>query len=74
MLLNVSMGPIKHEHKTTEDKVDVETDSVDITVVGDNKTGLVLVEYAQDSAGYATLFTAPNAPKLKATSGSSESV
>lgn len=67
MLLNVSMGPIKHEHKTTEDKVDVETDSVDITVVGDNKTGLVLVEYAQDSAGYATLFTAPTAPKLKAT-------
>lgn len=65
LLLNVSMGPIKHEHKTNEDKVDVETDSVDITVTGDNSTGMTLVEYPPESTGYSTLFTAPKMPTLK---------
>lgn len=65
LLLNVAMGPIKHEHKTNEDKVEVETDSVDITVTGDNATGMVLVEYPADSAGYSTLFTNPTMPTIK---------
>ena len=74
LLLNVSMGPIKHEHKTNEDKAEVETDSVDITVTGDNATGMTLVEYPPEAAGYTALFTAPKMPTLKVqpTSGTSD--
>lgn len=45
--------------------MDVETDSVDITVTGDNSTGMTLVEYPPEAAGYSTLFTAPKMPTLK---------
>lgn len=39
IIYNVSLSAIKRTHSTTEDKIDVETESVDITVTGDNATG-----------------------------------
>lgn len=64
LLYNVTLGGIKREYKTTEDKIDIPTDSLDFTVTGDNTTNLAKVVYTEESAGYATVFTAPSAPTL----------
>lgn len=64
ILYNVTLSGIKKESKTTEDSTEPETESIDITVTGDNATGVTRVTYNTGDTGYATLFTKPPAPKL----------
>ena len=61
---NVSLGGINREYNTTEDTIEPTTETFDISVLGDNGTGLTLVTYNAGDAGYATLFTTPPAPTL----------
>lgn len=61
---NVSLSDITREYATTEDGIDPATETIDITVTGDNDTGITLVSYGESDAGYSTLFTAPPVPKL----------
>ena len=63
-LYNVSLGGIKVEKGTKEASTEPKTQSIDMTVTGDNATGIIMAEYTQDVSGYSTLFTNPPAPTL----------
>lgn len=66
LIYNVKPGMITEEHQTTEDEVEVATESLNLQMIGDNKTGLVKVKYEEDDTGYATVFSNPPAPALPA--------
>lgn len=59
-----SLGNPTREYATIEDGVEVQTESLSTTFVGDATTGITKVNYKQGDAGYATLFTNPPAPQL----------
>jgi phi13 family phage major tail protein len=65
IFFNASLGAIKREHKTIEDGKEVEEESIAITVVGDNASGLLKVSYSPEDTGYKTLFETPTIPKVK---------
>lgn len=64
ILYNVSLGGIQREYNTIEEDKEPTTETIDITVTGDNSTGITLVSYAPADTGYATLFTTPPVPAL----------
>ena len=64
ILYNVTLGGIKREYASIEDKKEPITESMDITVNGDNATGMILVKYKEGDTGYDTLFTTPPVPTL----------
>ena len=64
ILYNCSLGGINREYSTIEDTKEPVTETIPVTVTGDNDTGLGMVSYTPDKAGYATLFTNPPAPAL----------
>lgn len=68
ILYNVSASVPKREHNTREGSKEPVTETCDLTVAGDNKTGLTRVYYKEGASGYATLFTNPPAPALPAKS------
>ena len=59
IFFNASLGAIKREHKTIEDGKEVEEESIAITVVGDNASGILKVSYSPEDTGYKTLFETP---------------
>ena len=64
ILYNVAMGAITREYNTIEDTKEPVTESLDLTVTGDNATGITMVSYKPADTGYATLFSAPPVPAL----------
>lgn len=64
ILYNVSLGGIQREYNTIEEDKEPVTETIDITVTGDNKTGLTIVSYKPGDAGYNSIFTTPPVPAL----------
>lgn len=64
ILYNVALGAIGREYSTIEESKEPVTESIDITVTGDNGTGIVMTSYKPADSDYATLFTAPPVPAL----------
>lgn len=64
ILYNVSLGAITREFSTIEESKEPVTESVDITVTGDNGTGIVMTSYKPADSDYDTLFTNPPVPAL----------
>lgn len=64
IMYNVAAGAISREYSTIEDSKEPVTESLDITVTGDNGTGITMVSYKPDDTGYATLFSNPPVPAL----------
>lgn len=64
ILYNVSLGNISFSHNTTEDTKDPQTETLPITVVGDEKTRLGKATFNEGDTQYSTLFTTPSAPAL----------
>lgn len=64
ILYNVALGAIAREYSTIEDSKEPVTESLDITVTGDNGTGIVMSSYKPADSDYATLFSAPPVPAL----------
>ena len=62
IMYNCSLGGITREYNTTEDTIEPATETIAVTVAGDNNTGISMVSYGQSSTGYSTLFTNPPAP------------
>jgi len=62
ILYNCSLGGITREYATTEDTIEPATETIAVTVAGDNNTGISMVSYGQTATGYSTLFTSPPAP------------
>lgn len=61
---NASFGAINREYNTIEESKEPTTETIPVTVVGDNKTGISKVTFVPSDAAYATLFTNPPAPAL----------
>lgn len=68
IMYNCQLGAISREYTTIEDTKEPVTESIDITVTGDNATGLTMVSYKPEDSGYATLFTNPPVPALPSAS------
>lgn len=64
ILYNVALGAIGREYSTIEDNKEPVTETIDITVTGDNGTGIVMTSYKPADTGYATLFSNPPVPAL----------
>lgn len=64
IMYNVALGAISREYSTIEDTKEPVTESLDITVTGDNGTGIILASYKPADSDYATLFSAPPVPAL----------
>ena len=64
ILYNVSLGQINREFATIEDSKEPATETCDITVTGDNGTGLTMVSYLPGDTGYSAMFTTPPVPAL----------
>lgn len=62
IMYNCSLGGIKRSYSTIEDSKEPVTETIAVTVAGDNGTGISMVSYNQSSTGYSTLFTNPPAP------------
>ena len=66
IIYNVKPGAITENHQTTEEDVEVTTESLALQMVGDNKTGIIKAKYEEGDAGYSTLFTNPPVPAIPA--------
>ena len=63
IMYNCSLGGITREYSTEEEEsIEPATETIAVTVAGDNKTGVSMVSYGQTATGYSTLFTNPPAP------------
>ena len=62
IMYNCSLGGITREYATEEESIEPATETIAVTVAGDNKTGISMVSYNQATSGYSTLFTNPPAP------------
>lgn len=61
---NGTLGNVTREYSTIEESIEVATESVPVTFVGDATTGITKVTYKDGDAGYSTLFTNPPVPAL----------
>ena len=62
IMYNCSLGGITREYATEEESIEPATETIAVTVAGDNTTGISMVSYNQATTGYSTLFTNPPAP------------
>ena len=65
ILYNGSLGVIKREYNTIEDKKEPVTEKVDTTFIGDSETGITMASYVPGDSGYDTLFSNPPVPALQ---------
>lgn len=62
ILYNCSLGFISREYSTIEENKEPVTETINITCIGDNGTGVSKATYKPGDAGYNNLFTSPAAP------------
>ena len=64
ILYNCSLGAIVREYSTIEENKEPITETLGVTCIGDNTSGVTMAVFKPADAGYATLFSAPTAPVL----------
>ena len=64
ILYNCSLGAINREYNTIEENKEPTTETLGVTCIGDNVTGVTMAVLKPADTGYATLFTAPTAPAI----------
>ena len=64
ILYNCTLGAITREYATIEDSKEPATETLSVTCVGDNATGVTKAVLKPGDTGYDTLFTAPTAPAI----------
>lgn len=62
IMYNCSLGGITREYSTIEESKEPVTETIAVTVAGDNGSGISMVSYNKTTTGYSTLFTNPPAP------------
>ena len=62
IMYNCSLGGINRSYNTITESKEPITETIQVTVAGDNKSGVSMVSYNQGASGYSTLFTNPPAP------------
>lgn len=68
ILYNVTLGQITANHNTSEETTEPGTESLPVTVIGDNNSGLVKASYESGDSAYDTIFTNPPVPAVPAES------
>lgn len=61
---NCALGGINREYSTIEDTKEPVTESISVSVIGDNASGVTKATLKPGDTGYSTLFTAPTAPAI----------
>lgn len=61
---NCTLGDINRSYNTIEEAKEPTTETLPITCIGDNDSGVTMAVLKPGDSGYATLFTAPAAPEL----------
>lgn len=64
IMYNATLGAITREYATIEETKEPATETLSVTVTGDNDTGVTMAVFKPGDTGYDTLFTAPAAPVL----------
>lgn len=64
IMYNCALGGITREYNTIEEEKEPTTETISVTVTGDNSTGVSMATFTPNDAGYDTLFTSPSAPVL----------
>ena len=64
IMYNAQLGAINREYNTIEEQKEPQTETLPVTVTGDNDTGMSMTSYKPGDAGYDDLFTDPAAPEL----------
>lgn len=64
ILYNCSLGAITREYNTIEENKEPATETLGVTCVGDNTSGVTMAVLKPADTGYSTLFTAPTAPAI----------
>lgn len=59
---NASLGEITREYSTIEESKEPVTETIPVSIAGDNATGVMMVSYNQGTTGYNNLFTNPPVP------------
>lgn len=63
---NCSLGAITREYATIEEEKEPATETIPITCVGDNATGVTKATFKPDDSGYDALYTTgPSAPEFE---------
>ena len=65
---NCTLGVITREFATIEESKEPATETLNMTCVGDNASGVSRAVLKPDDVGYDTLFTSPSAPELESES------
>lgn len=65
---NCTLGVITREFSTIEDTKEPTTETLNMTCIGDNASGVSKAVLKPGDAGYDTLFTSPAAPELESES------
>lgn len=65
---NCTLGVIGREFNTIEENKEPVTETLGVTCVGDNTSGVSRAVLKPGDAGYDTLFTAPGAPEIESES------
>ena len=68
IMYNAQLGAITREFATIEEEKEPATETLAVTVTGDNATGVSMASFRPDDAGYDTLFTSPEAPEFESES------
>lgn len=64
ILYNCTLGAITREYATIEENKEPTTETIDVTCIGDNTSGVTMAVLKPADTGYSTLFTAPTAPVI----------
>ena len=64
ILYNCTLGAITREYATIEENKEPTTETIDVTCIGDNTSGVTMAVLKPADSGYSTLFTAPTAPAI----------
>jgi len=64
ILYNCALGAITREYATIEESKEPATETLGVTCIGDNTTGVTMAVLKPGDTGYDTLFTAPTAPVI----------
>lgn len=67
IMYNCTLGGITRTYSTIEETKEPQTETINVTVAGDNATGVSMVSYAKTASGYSSLFTNPPTPSAPTT-------
>ena len=68
IMFNAQLGAITREFETIEEEKEPTTETLGVTVNGDNESGVTMAAYRPDDAGYDDLFSNPSAPVVESES------